>query len=118
VYLDTLRGRGLPAFFLGWAPDYADPDDYISPFIHSSGTYAKRCSIVNDTLTAMCEAAASELDEDVRAEMYYDISMAVYDNCYYIWTAQATNFHVERTWVNGYYFNPMYPGLYFYTYSK
>ncbi len=117
-YLDVLRGRGLPAFFLGWAPDYADPDDYVNPFIHGSGTYSKRCSIVNDTLTEMCEVAASELDPDVREEMYYDISMAVYDNCYYIWTAQATNFHVERTWVNGYYFNPMYPGLYFYTYSK
>ncbi len=118
VYLDTLQGKGLPAFFLGWAPDYADPDDYINPFIHGSGTYAKRCSIVNDTLTTMCTEAASELNPDVRAEMYYDISMAVYDNCYYIWTAQATNFHVERTWVSGYYFNPMYPGLYFYTYSK
>jgi peptide/nickel transport system substrate-binding protein len=118
VYLDTLRAKGLAAFFLGWAPDYADPDDYINPFIHGSGTYAKRCGIENATLTAMCEEAASELNETQRALDYYNISMAVYDNCYYIWTAQATNFHVEQVWVNGYYFNPMYPGLYFYTYSK
>ena len=118
VYLDTLRAFGLAAFFLGWAPDYADPDDYVNPFIHGSGTYAKRCSINNATLTAMCEEAASELNETQRELDYYNISMAVYDNCYYIWTAQATNFHVEQVWVDGYYFNPMYPGLYFYTYSK
>jgi peptide/nickel transport system substrate-binding protein len=118
VYLDTLRAKGLAAFFLGWAPDYADPDDYINPFIHGSGTYAKRCGINNATLTAMCEEAASELNETQRDLDYYNISIAVYNNCYYIWTAQATNFHVEQTWVTGYYFNPMYPGLYFYTYGK
>ncbi len=112
-YLDTLRVKGLPVFFLGWAPDYADPDDYVNPFIHGSGTYAQRCGFDNATLTVMCEEAASELNETQRALDYYDISMAVYDNCYYIWTAQATNFHVERTWTNGYYYNPMLGGIYF-----
>lgn len=118
TYLTTLQGRGLPAFFLGWAPDYADPDDYVNPFLHSSGTYAKRCSIINATLTSMSEEAAAELDVDVRAQMYKEISEAVYDNCYYIWTAQATNFHVERAWVQGYYYNAMYSGYYFYSFSK
>lgn len=106
VYLAKVRAKELPAFFLGWAPDYADPDNYMNPFLHSSGTYALRCSTNNATITAWIEEAAQELNETVRAGIYSNISEAVYDECYYIWTAQATNFHVERTWVTGYYFNP------------
>jgi peptide/nickel transport system substrate-binding protein len=118
VYLDAVRNRKLPAFFLGWAPDYADPDNYMNPFLHSSGTYALRCSIDNATITAWIEQAAMELDQEVRAGIYHNISQAVYEECYYIWTAQATSFHVERTWVTGYYFNPMYSGLMYYVLGK
>ncbi len=118
VYLDAVKNRELPAFFLGWAPDYADPDNYVTPFLHSSGTYALRCSIDNATITAWIEQAAMELDDEVRADIYHNISQGVYEECYYIWTAQATNFHVERTWVTGYYFNPMYSGLYYYSFGK
>ncbi len=118
TYLDAVRTYQMPAFFLGWAPDYADPDDYVNPFIDNAGTYAKRCGIVNNELTNLSRAAASELNETLRAEMYTQISQQVYDNAYYVWTDQPTNFHVERTWVTGYYFNPMYSGYYYYAFDK
>lgn len=118
VYLLKVRNKELPAFFLGWAPDYADPDNYMTPFLHSSGTYAVRCSINNATITDWIEEAAMELNTTVRAGIYSNISEAVYEECYYIWTAQATSFHVERTWVTGYYFNPMYSGFYYYQFDK
>lgn len=118
AYLTKVQGKELPAFFLGWAPDYADPDNYVNPFLHSSGTYAKRCAINNATITAWIDEAAQELNETARIALYKNISEAVYENCYYIWTAQATNFHVERTWVTGYYFNPMYSGYYYYAFGK
>src|SRR5439155_689013 len=35
AYLGTLRARGLPIFFLGWRADYADPDDYVLPFLRT-----------------------------------------------------------------------------------
>jgi peptide/nickel transport system substrate-binding protein len=118
TYLDAVRTKQMPAFFLGWAPDYADPDDYVNPFIDSAGTYAKRCGIVNDELTNLTRAAGTELNTTLRAELYSNISLEVYNNAYYVWTDQATNFHVERTWVTGYYYNPMYSGLYYYALDK
>ncbi len=117
-YLDALYGSELPIFFLGWAPDYADPDDYVNPFLHSHGAFPYFLSIDNATLDSMIEDAAAELNETVRKDMYHNISEACYNNAYYIWTGQATQFHVERSWVNGYYFNPMYSGLYYYALSK
>jgi peptide/nickel transport system substrate-binding protein len=118
TYLDSLYGFALPIFFLGWGPDYADPDDYVNPFLHSDGAYPYFLSLSNATLDAMIIEAAMELNETLRAEMYLNISWAVYENAYYIWTAQPTNFHVERAWVTGYYFNPMYSQFYFYAMDK
>ena len=40
AYMDYRKGHKMPVTFLGWAPDYADPDDYVAPFYLSTGTYA------------------------------------------------------------------------------
>jgi peptide/nickel transport system substrate-binding protein len=118
TYLDALYGFALPVFFLGWGPDYADPDDYVNPFLHSNGAYPYFLSLSNATLDDMIIEAAMELNETLRAEMYLEISQAVYENAYYVWTAQPTNFHVQRAWVVGYYFNPMFSQFIFYDMSK
>jgi len=118
AFLDAFYGKQLPAFFLGWAPDYVDPDDYVDPFLHEAGAFPYFLSIENETITQWIMDAKHALDPDVRASIYSNISMACYENAYYIFTAQATNFHVERSWVTGYYFNPMYAGLYYYVLGK
>ena len=83
-YLNLRKTGAMPAFFLGWAPDYADPDDYVQPFYFSGGTYANMIGYVNDTLDAKIAEAAAELNLTVRAQMYYEISMDMYEECIYI----------------------------------
>ena len=119
VYLATLRAKGLPIFFLGWAPDYADPDDYAFPFLHSRGTFPIRVGYSNATVDAWVSAAASELNPVVREQMYKDLQgPVVTQHVPYLWIYQATNFHVQRSWVQGYYFNPMLSEGYYYSYAK
>ncbi len=119
VYLATLRAKGLPIFFLGWAPDYADPDDYVVPFLHTGGTFPLRIGYSNTTLDGLIDAAAAQLNQTLRDKEYQDLSArAVLDDVPYLWIYQATNFHVERAWVRGGYFNPMLSGLDYYTLSK
>lgn len=110
------RARTLPAFFLGWAPDYADPQDYVAPFY--TGTYGTTCGIRDPLLAAMIDAAATEINPEVRAQLYKDMSFYAIDQDYFVWTSQATNFHVEQRWVTGYQFNPMYSNLYYYPMGK
>ena len=119
VYLAALRAKALPIFFLGWAPDYADPDDYVVPFLRTGGTFPGRVGYSNTTLDGLIDAAGRELNQTLRNKMYMDLSTrAVVDDVPYLWIYQATNFHVERAWVSGYYFNPMLSGLDYYTLSK
>jgi peptide/nickel transport system substrate-binding protein len=119
-YLAAVRSSPgpLPVFFLGWAPDYADPDDYANPFMYSKGSFPSRTGYANDTMDDLVLDAASELNSTRRLSLYHDIINLCYEQAPYIWLAQANNFHVERTWVNGYYFNPMYYGLYFPSFTK
>ncbi|MBI0581524.1 MAG: hypothetical protein JET69_00730 [Methanomassiliicoccales archaeon] len=117
-YLEYRKTGKMAAMFLGWAPDYADPDDYLQPFYLSGGTYASMIGYNNETLDGLITAAASELNETERAAMYAGISEDMYNECIYLWTSQANNFAVQRDWVNGYYYNPMYSNLYYYALSK
>lgn len=118
AFLPALFSGQLTCFWVGWAPDYADPDDYITPFLLGGTTFAPCIGLDNASLNEKIIKAARELNETLRGQMYYDISMSCYENVYYIWTDQPTQFHVERTWVHGYYYNPMYAGFYYYSFSK
>ena len=118
TYLGDLYAKKLPVFMLGWAPDYADADDYANPFCELNGTYASVLGVQNTTMSVLVDKAAADVNETQRASMYSQIQNISYQNAYYIWTDQATNYHVERSWISGYVFNPMYGGLYYYTYTK
>ena len=118
TYLQLRREGAMPVLFLGWAPDYADPNNYMQPFFHQAGTYASMCGFGNATLDGMIEEAAGELDPETRATLYYELSMYLYGECLHIWTVQATNFHCERVSLSGWVYNPMYSGMYYYPMDK
>jgi peptide/nickel transport system substrate-binding protein len=118
--LDYYYANKMSVFFLGWQIDYNDPDDFVNPFCHQNGSCAVFESITNQSLTTLVEKAASELNADVRAQMYREISMSCFDNAYYLWTTQPTAFAVLKTWVHGWYYNAAFADTigYFYPMSK
>jgi len=120
TYLSMMGFHGPMALYaIGWGPDYADPDDYAVPFLDSDyDMYPLFNGYRNDAINALLRSAASELDSAMRADLYGRMSLEVYHDCSYIWRSQPNNFHIERSWISGYYYNPMYSGLYFPALSK
>lgn len=118
TYLNYRSENKMPGLIIGWAPDYADPQDYAQPFYLSSGNYAVTCNYANATLDAMVLAAAEESNATTRAAMYHTMVQDMYNESIYIWTTQATNFQPIRSWVQGWYFNAMYSNQYYYPLSK
>jgi len=108
----------MAVFYLGWMPDYADADDYVQPFLLSTGIYGGPQGLHNATLDALIIDASHETNETQRLIDYAKISKSAYDNAIDIYTDIPTNFHAERTWVHGYSFNPMYSGQIYYHFSK
>jgi peptide/nickel transport system substrate-binding protein len=122
-YLYQVRNRQLPIFFLGWMPDYADPDNYIGPFVKSTGTYPLRIGLgISEGWNAtyvdgLINEAAQTADEQDREDLYYEIQELIVDQVAFLWVYQEANFHVEHEDVYGYVFNPMHDE-YFYHYYK
>ena len=109
TFLAKIRAKELPIYFVGWAPDYADPDDYAIPFGHGKfGTYAIRISYNNDTVNNWIDEAARELDPAKRVELYKAVERQLVTDAPYIWTAEPMTIEAHRDWVKDWYFNPMY----------
>ncbi|MCB0393346.1 MAG: peptide ABC transporter substrate-binding protein [Bdellovibrionales bacterium] len=68
VYLKTLLAKDFDLYRLGWISDYPDPNDFASLMLSYSEN--NRGKYNNPKYDALVEKAASELDEQKRAELY------------------------------------------------
>jgi len=114
-YLDYIRNRQMPIFFVGWAPDYADPDNYVYPFCYDVGTYAQRIGFNNSEVNMYYEMAKVEENQTLRMQYYNKINDICADQAPYLWVYQSTEFRTWRAWLqgDGLVYNPMH-GAYFY----
>jgi ABC-type transport system substrate-binding protein len=109
TFLAKIRAKELPIFFVGWAPDYADPDDYAIPFAHGEyGTYAIRIGYNNDTVNSWIDEAAKESDPAKRIALYQSVENQLVYDAAYIWNSEPMTIECHRDWVKNWYFNPMY----------
>jgi peptide/nickel transport system substrate-binding protein len=72
-YVDSFVDGDLPFFILGWFPDFADPENWLSPFascIQSPDLGVNYCSDIMDPMLA---TAAASPDPAEREALYQDI---------------------------------------------
>jgi peptide/nickel transport system substrate-binding protein len=104
---------------VGFSVDYADPDDFATFLLDSVyGGYPRFRGYSNPMVDEKVRAAMGELDSTARAQMYSELSYMLRDDPPYIWLYQTMCFQAMRSWVMGYYFNPMHNGLYYASLSK
>jgi len=101
--------RKATIFALGWQADYADPDDFAQPLLASNGDDPKRIGYSNPEVDRLIKEASSTVDPAKRATLYKQITKLAYDDVPIIFAAQPTAFMVMRSWVHGWYFNPILP---------
>ncbi len=107
VYIPALINHALVTFTLGWLADYADPHNFVHPFLDSGGTFAFFMGYSNDTMDGLIHDAIITTDEAERISLYKQISQIAHDEALYGAIIQAFGFRVERDWVKGWYFNPI-----------
>jgi peptide/nickel transport system substrate-binding protein len=119
TFLRAQRAQTLPLFVTGWQEDIHDPHNWYVPYL--TGTYGRRQSLPADITAQVSEiinAGVAEADPAKRAEIYKELNQVVYDLAPQILLAIPTGRHYEQRWVQGWYFNPLYPGWYYYSLSK
>jgi peptide/nickel transport system substrate-binding protein len=118
AYLAAMTAGRLPAFLVGWLADYPDPHNFAFHFLHTDGTFPKMQRFSNPEVDRLVMAAAVERDRARREQMYFQINQKYFDLVPSVATVNAVMFRVQRTWVRGWYWNPLHPGTYYYTVSK
>ncbi len=108
VYIPALFSHGLTAFALGWIADYADPHNFMHPFLHSDGFFAFYLGYANATIDQKIEASVAAADDATRIQRYQEAAQIAFDDAVYAFIIQGHGYRVERTWVRDWFHNPMY----------
>ncbi|HEY3248571.1 MAG TPA: ABC transporter substrate-binding protein [bacterium] len=116
-YLSLYRQSKLPMWIIGWAADYPDPDNFVTPFQMSSGTYGSAQGYNNPEVDKLIVAARNETDAAKRRAIYFKLMEISFNDATTLYL-QPTGFIVMRSWVRGWYNNPAFFGPYVYPMSK
>jgi peptide/nickel transport system substrate-binding protein len=106
-YLVQYRSYMYPIFITGWAADYADPHDFLYPFMHSQGVYGRYMAYKNKEVDRLCEAGIATIDPASRDKIYSKLQDLWYEEALGIPLYQQINVRAYRDWVHGYVPNPM-----------
>jgi peptide/nickel transport system substrate-binding protein len=116
-YLSLYRTGKLPMWVIGWVADFPDADNFVSPFMHSTGTYAGAQGYKNAQVDKLIEDARLETDPAKRRAIYFSLMKIAFEDPITLYIAPST-LQVQRTWVRGWYHNPAFFAPYVYPMSK
>jgi peptide/nickel transport system substrate-binding protein len=140
-YLKYMDAGQLAMFFIGWLEDYAHPDNWVKPYMHRTGAFAMNQhfdtvknveftpvyatwlpSKTYDNLQALfdelIDMAARETDFAKAEKLYFELNRLAHEWAINVAHIQLLARHYEQVWVRGWYYNPAYPGEYFYVLWK
>jgi len=118
TYLRAMVKGQLPCFIIGWLADYPDPHNFVHPFMHSKGTFAAWQHYKNPKVDELIDKGIRTSDPEQRKQIYYELQKIYYEDVPSVVLYQPLGRHYERDWIQGWYYNPIYPGIYFYALSK
>lgn len=117
-YLRAAVQSKLPVFIIGWLADYPDAHNFAYAFYYSYGAFAAWQGYSNPAMDALIESGIRTPDGPARAVIYHNIQVLAVTDCPSVAIDQAIGRHFERDWIVGWYYNPIYPGLYAYNLWK
>jgi len=122
VFLNAENNGYLPMYDVGWLADFADPHNFCEAYQASWGSFCN--TQFNKTYNAMPEdqafvdqeirAALVEPDSAKREAMYKDLQYRYWLDVPSFPLVQPSGRRFARDWVQGWYFNALFPGLYAY----
>jgi peptide/nickel transport system substrate-binding protein len=107
----------MPIFIIGWLADFPDVHNFIFPFFHSEGDFSYFQSYYNEEVDALIMEGIGPRaisDPDYRAAIYWELGNLYREEMPSLPTVQGLGRHWQKDWVKGWYYNPIYPGDYFY----
>jgi peptide/nickel transport system substrate-binding protein len=111
TYLREMVASKLTLYELGWQADFPDPHNFVSAFMGSGGSLSGFQHYNNPLVDNLINSGIVEPDTAKRQAIYYQLQQIFYDDVPTLMLDQVIGVHVERDWVNGWYYNPIIPGV-------
>jgi peptide/nickel transport system substrate-binding protein len=93
----------MEAYIYGWYPDYIDPDDYIYPFVQSSGGSWLHHNYANPQMDQLIAWARGNTTEAARTDLYGQIQDLMVQDVPMIPLYQSSAYAVSKLNVKGIY---------------
>ncbi|HPP80912.1 MAG TPA: ABC transporter substrate-binding protein, partial [Deltaproteobacteria bacterium] len=106
TYRDNWTNKAMPAFLLGWYPDYIDPDNYTAAFAGTEGSKGMGIFFSNKAWDEMFSKAQKETDLKKRTELYKKIQKMWTDEVPTVPIFQGTLYVLARKGVEGIMLSP------------
>lgn len=97
------QNEDMEAYILGWYPDYIDPDDYIQPFLDSSGGSWIHHNYNNPQMDKLIAWARGNTTATARSTLYNQIQNLMVEDCPIIPTYQGSAYAVTTLKIKGIY---------------
>jgi len=117
TFSNLINNRGMPGYSTGWLADFADAADFAGTYMSSSASsgfsyfqgppYPADQAIIDAEVTQ----AATETNVTARVNEYKDLEQRYWTDCISIPLGQPLGRRFARDWVQGWYYNPLLPGL-------
>ena len=102
-YKQARSANSMPAYIMGWYPDYIDPDDYIYPFVDSSGGSWLHINYNSPTMDSLVTQARAATDSATRQNLYTQINNLIVADCPLVPLYQSGAYAVTNPNVHGVY---------------
>jgi ABC-type transport system substrate-binding protein len=108
TFLGKIWGtRDMPMFQIGWLPDYPHPDNFIVPFMHSTGgAFSAFQGYGSAALDTQIEEAFMDTNPVTQETKYHDLQEAYYTDPGGIMLAQPLARRYFTNHINGFVYNP------------
>lgn len=103
AYHDGRVDEQYPVYIYGWYPDYVDPDNYVYPFLHSSGGSWLYHNYNNTQMDSLIEEARAETDPAARNQLYSQIQNLMVEDAPIVSLHQGSAWAVTKPNVKGVY---------------
>ena len=107
-YVVQIRSFQYPLFLSGWGADYADPHNFVYPFMHSNGYYGKFMALKNDEIDKLCDEGIENVEPFKRKDVYSRLQYIWYEDAIGIPLYQQIVVRAYRDYVKGFIPNAMF----------